>query len=36
MDLIRAKVEGDAASGALVVKPALVVRASTAPRPRLS
>ncbi|WP_230010961.1 substrate-binding domain-containing protein, partial [Microbacterium sp. Bi128] len=36
VDLIRAQVEGDAASGALVVKPALVVRASTAPRPRLS
>jgi len=36
MDLIRAQIEGEAGRGALVVKPELVVRASTAPRPRLS
>ncbi|MET4095342.1 LacI family DNA-binding transcriptional regulator [Arthrobacter sp. UYCu712] len=35
MDLMRAQIEDGAAGGTLVVNPELVVRASTAPRPRL-
>ena len=34
MDLMRAQIEEGAAGGTLVVEPELVVRASTAPRPR--